>query len=340
MHQALEGKRILFLSPAFFGYEDIIKNKMEEMGARVTFYDERSVNSARDRALLKVNPNIFRKKTYEYYKRIITENADAGFDYILIIKCDMPSEQILEELHSAFPKAKFCLHVWDSIKNIPDILNKVKHFDYATSFDRHDCDKNVGFRLRPLFFSDAFFARSEHNGDYRYDLAFCGTIHSDRYDVLKQLEEQCRKANLRFYGFYYLQSRFIYSFYKLTKKSFRGISEAIFSFEKKSHGEIADIEDSSRIIVDIQHPAQSGLTMRTIEMVGMKKKLITTNADVANYDFYNRKNICIIDRKNPTLDREFLEEPYEDIPEDIYRKYSVAQWILDVLGIGDRGNNL
>jgi hypothetical protein len=43
---SIEGKSILFLAPSFFGYELKIKTKMEEMGAIVDYYDERSVSTS------------------------------------------------------------------------------------------------------------------------------------------------------------------------------------------------------------------------------------------------------------------------------------------------------
>ena len=36
--------------------------------------------------------------------------------------------------------------------------------------------------------------------------------------------------------------------------------------------------------------------MRTIEMLGALK-MITTNAEIQNYDFYHPNNICIVDRE-------------------------------------------
>ena len=49
------------------------------------------------------------------------------------------------------------------------------------------------------------------------------------------------------------------------------------------------------IILDIAHPHQKRLSFRPYEAMGLRKKLITTNKDIANYDFYNPNNIFIID---------------------------------------------
>lgn len=330
----LQGKKILFFAPAFFNYELIIKSKMEQMGASVAFYDERAVKSALGRAFLKICPSVFTPKSDEYYKTIIKVNERINYDYVFVIKCDMIFERTLKELRRTFPKAKFCLYLYDSVKNIPGIKDKIMHFDYASSFDRNDCESGMGFNFRPLFFSDDFRKNEDDKKEYQYDVAFCGTIHSDRYDILKKVEGHCKNDGLRYSSFYYLQSKFIYYYYKLTKASFRGTKPQDFSFEKKPHKEIANIEDSTRIIIDIQHPAQSGLTMRTIEMIGLKKKIITTNQDIVNYDFYEPVNVCVIDRKNPKLDNQFLDVAYRELPDSIYKKYSLEQWILDVLGMG------
>ena len=67
--------------------------------------------------------------------------------------------------------------------------------------------------------------------------------------------------------------------------------------------------------------------MRTIETLGAKKKLITTNPNVKGYDFYRPENVLIVDRINPIITKEFIEQPWEDVPEEIYRKYSISSWL-------------
>ena len=63
----ISGKKILFFSPAFFKYENMIADKMREMGAEVDMYDVRSVTKAFQRALLKIHPAFFKKKSPRYY---------------------------------------------------------------------------------------------------------------------------------------------------------------------------------------------------------------------------------------------------------------------------------
>ena len=327
----LRDKKILFFSPSFFQYENLIAAQMRKMGAKVDIYDVRSVNSASCRALLKINPNIFYFKTKKYYENIIGANKDKNYDYILIVKCDMTPTSILQSFKIVFPHAKLCLYLWDSITNIPGVSSKFQYFDSIYSFDLNDCAKYPQLKFRPLFFDDQF---RNHGADYsacKYDLSFLGTIHSDRYAVVRQIQTIAEKKGYSCFWFLYLQSKFIYYFYKLTKKEFKTVSKSTFSFIKMSAAEIAKIENESRAILDIQHPKQTGLTMRTIEMVGMNKKLITTNETIKQYDFYNPDNILIIDRKKVEIPVEFFIRPYSPIKEELYEKYSLRQWIIDVL---------
>jgi hypothetical protein len=64
--------------------------------------------------------------------------------------------------------------------------------------------------------------------------------------------------------------------------------------------------------------------------MGLQKKLITTNSDIKNYDFYNPNNILIIDIKRPEIPKAFFENEYEKLPEDIYNKYTLSGWIKNV----------
>ena len=82
----LTGKRILFFSPAFFGYEDKIKKKMLELGAKVDSFDERSVVRASGRALLKLNRDIFNQRTENYYAKILSIVKKKNYDYVLFVK--------------------------------------------------------------------------------------------------------------------------------------------------------------------------------------------------------------------------------------------------------------
>ena len=326
----IKGKRILFFSPAFFNYENMIADKMREMGAYVDMYDARSVTSAIDRAILKVSPAFFGQKSKKYYEGIIVKNREKEYDFILFINCDMVPVSILKELRTVYPNSKLCLYLWDSVANVHGAKEKLKYFDILHSFDKQDCKRFKDLKFRPLFFGDQF-RRDIQTKDYKYDICFLGTIHSDRYSVIKQVMKVAEQLQLRTYWFLYLQSEFIYTFYKLTKREFRDAEKGTFSFNKMSTAEIAQIVNESKIVLDVQHPRQTGLTMRTIEMIGMNKKLITTNQNIKEYDFFNPDNVAVINRKHVEIPMSFWDTMYKSVPNEIYEQYSLKNWILDTL---------
>lgn len=333
MNDSLQNKCVLFFSPAFFGYENKIKDKMENLGAHVDMFDERSVSKSHQKALLKINPSIYHKRTEKYYFDIFEKVKQNHYDFILFVKCDMPTDNVLKAYKDTFKKAKMCLHMWDSIKNIPNVESKFKYFDYISSFDRQDSLNYPSIEFRPLFYCDEYC--KECGNSFKYDICFIGTIHSDRYKIIREICDKAQKLNMTVYTYPFLQSKFIYYFYKLTKKEFRKTKISDFRFDKISAEEISNIVNQSKAVIDIQHPKQTGLTMRTIEMIGMNKKLITTNEDIINYDFYDSNNIQIIDRNNPNLNKEIFVSDYKKLDNEIYNKYSLKQWVLDVVGIDD-----
>ena len=76
--------------------------------------------------------------------------------------------------------------------------------------------------------------------------------------------------------------------------------------------------DESKALLDIHRTKQDGLSFRVFESLGKEKKLITTNKDIKNYDFYNEQNILIID-ENFEIPKSFFDSKYIPIPEMILK---------------------
>lgn len=329
----IRGKKILFFAPSFFGYEYKIKSKLEDMDATVDYYDVRSIKSAKARAWLKIFPNAFTRRTRKYYHEILESNHDKDYDYVFIVKCDMITTSILQQMKDTYKNARFCLYLWDSVSNIPGISKKFRYFDKIMSFDRIDSNNYEEIFFRPLFYLDEY--RRDDNvydsEDKEIDISFLGTIHSDRYAIIKKVNMICKQNNLIFYTFKYLQSKFVYYIFKALKTEFRDTKIDDFSFKKMDVKEISRIVSKTKAILDIEHPNQTGLTMRTLEMIGMKKKIITTNKDIVNYDFYNPNNILVLSRDNIQIPKHFIDSEYEALDSLIYDKYSIESWINEIL---------
>ena len=327
MTNSIIGKKILFISPKYFGYETEIKKKLEEFGAIVDYYDERPSNSSIIKASIRINRRLISKIINNYYNGIIEKNRVVKYDYVFFIHVETPFCDILKRLRISNPEARYILYMWDSMLHRHNSLELSKYFDDVFTFDREDSIK-YNFHFRPLFYLNEYSETVNINPEY--DIIFIGTIHSDRYRIINEIRNQCKKMGLKSYWFLYMHNRLL--FYKMKYSSINNLMADIndFSFKSLNKYDIIKLLQKSKVVVDIQHPENQGLTMRTLEVLALRKKLITTNNDVINYDIYNTNNIFIIKRNNPLIDKYFIESEYLPLQDDIYNRYSLDKWINDI----------
>lgn len=327
--QELIGKKILYIGQSFFGYEHEIKKMMEKMGADVDYFNERPSNTFLTKVFIRLRlKKIIYLKIQNYYNNILNQIKNTKYDYVFIVKIETIDKQILEKLRMNQKAAKFILYMWDSIENYKDNNEILHHFEKAFSFDSHDTKIHDKLIFLPLFYIPMYSNLDLQ--EIKYDVCFIGSGHSDRYAIVNKIMDQASKLGLTLYTFFFLQSKKIFIFRKLFDKRMKNANIEEFSFHALKQKEIIDIISKSSVVIDIEHPAQNGLTMRTIEMLGAKKKLITTNKNVKEYDFYHPENIFIMERENPIIDPDFFHIPYRQLDRDIYDKYSLSNWIKNI----------
>lgn len=328
----LEGRKILFFSPKAFGYEVAIKNRLEEMGACVVFYDERPSNSFWGKAMLRVSKRSMTVKIDTYYKDIYKElEIILSFDYIFLLNLEAMPVWFLKKIRSKYQNSPVTLYMWDSFRNKPHTQEYIPYCDRVITFDPADKVSDPKIEFRPLFFMNEY-AKISSLKKYQYDISFIGTAHSDRFTIANKVKEYANGYELKTYFYFFLQSKKLYFYQKFTNNNFKGTKVDDFKYKPLSSKEVMDIIANSRVVLDVQHPKQTGLTMRTIEMLGAERKLITTNPAVKEYDFYNPQNILIIDRENPHIDKDFLVSPYQPTNDELYQKYSLDGWLEYILG--------
>lgn len=328
--KVLENKNVFMLSVSFFNYENLIKEEMVAMGAEVDLFDERPSNSFYSKAIIRLKRSFYQVNIDKHYKNIIEKIKSKRYDFFLLIKGEVVPAFFLKFLRKENPKIVFIYYTYDSFKNNPNGLSILSYFDRKFTFDREDAIKyNLSFR--PLFYASEYATvNQQETNTYKYDLSFIGTAHSDRYSISQKLNDWCKKYNLKMFNFYFSPSETLFKFKKLTDKNFKNFDEQKISFKSLSHKQIVEIYKDSKAILDINHPGQNGLTMRTFETLGAGRKLVTTNADIKSYPFYNENNIYIIDRQNPELVEQFFEKEFEEIENTVYFSMSLKGWIKEL----------
>lgn len=325
----LANKQILFVAPGFFGYGQEIKKEMEGLGAKVDLLLDRPFKSAFMKGLTTINRQMVMGFAKNYYKKKLKDYGRSHYDIVFVINGQTLSPEILAQWRQEFPRAKFVLYVWDSIKNRQTIQDNFKFFDYCFSFDKQDAN-NFGLHFLPLFFSRGFEDTTSHK--ISYDISFIGTAHTNRYSVVSSIAQSVSK-NVQFYKYLYLQSKWVYHYYKATNSTFKSSSVKEFAFDPLEKETVQQVFMQSTAILDIEHPLQTGLTMRSLETLGAKKKLITTNHNIRDYDFYDPDNIFILDKSKPYISEDFLYQPYKEVEDLIYKKYSISGWLEQILQV-------
>ena len=325
----LQGKRILFFSAHLFGYQNDIRLAMESVGAIVDYYDERPANNFLVKGVIRINRNLLAGYINHYYNKIIKETLQKEYDYVFFIKGESISASNVRRLKQFHPEANFIIYHWDSIANNSNAQNLLPYFDRVFSFDKIDCER-LGLHFLTLFYTPDYANIPYYDKEIKYDMLFVGTTHSDRYKLVKRIEEQIIKMGGLCLTWFYFPSKIFYYKMKIQNSYLRQIPVHTFHFKPMSKELLLQLYAGSRIIIDVQHPKQTGLTMRCIETLGAKRKLITTNYYIIEYDFYNPDNILVVDRNLPYVPEKFLNEPYRDTPKEIYESYSIKNWLSSI----------
>lgn len=326
----LRGISILVFCPQFFGYDSEIFNSLNSMGAKVVGFDDRPSNSFISKVLIRLDKRFLKIKIERYYRKIMFQlvKNQSKFDYVLFVNPESVTKNILSVYKIQFTNAKFIMYMWDSFNNRKNSIELISLFDSKFTFDYNDA-KRYNLIFRPLFYLDIYKAQIR---PILYNLLFIGTAHSNRYDFVQKTKELL-KSNFKFKTYFYLDSKLLFLLKKIIEKDFRKVPYSEISFKSLTHYENADLLHQSSVILDINHPKQVGLTMRTLEAMGAQKKLITTNANIVNYDFYNEKNVFIIDREKPEIDPQFFEGSFVPYSPEILFKYSIKGWIYTLINL-------
>ncbi len=327
IEEVLKNKNILFFSVQTFNLEKEILSKLQQLGANVDYYDERPSNNNFTKGIIRLKRDLLQIKINKYYNKILHDTGVKKYDYLFVNKGEVVPEFFLSEFQKQQPQCQCIFYTWDSFSNNKNALAILKYFHKKFSFDSDDAVK-FGLKFRPLFYLDFYQdVDISSKAEIQNDLLFLGTAHSDRYRISNNIVDWCNKNSIRAYCYYYMQGRLVYFYKKLFDKTFKEFDYKKLSFESLKAKDLFHLYQSSKVILDINHPGQKGLTMRTFETVGARRKMITTNSEIRKYKFYDPNNIFIIDRENIVLNKEFFESEYKDIDVALYERMSLKGWL-------------
>ena len=312
----------------------MIRGYLEAKGFVVDLINDRPYDSNIFKAIIRVNRSIINLFLFNFYKREVLKKCTREYELIFVIQGEGLVPKFLLWLRAKYHAIPMVYYLWDSIKNKPKLQENFSHFDRVITFDYKDA-KSFDLDFAPLFFSpelqDAKNAKSAKNAKNLYDLSFVGTIHDDRASIIQTIKNN--STHLKLFVYFYTPSQWVFYIRRFFNKDYFKLDLNELHFEQLSYDEVQKIRHDSNIILDIHHRNQSGLTIRTIETIALGKKIATTNSDIKYYDFYDPRNIFILNRKNLKIPASFFKIPYKPLSKNIIHRYSLQSFYKATIGL-------
>lgn len=320
--------KALLISPTFFDYYKNVLSEFEELGFQATWMNTWLYDNPVYKIILRVAPGIISRLSTNKYIRNAKALQIEDVSEILVIKGEGITIDFIRYLRGAFPRARLSLYLWDGVENTRGVTRIAPEFDSVSTFDRLDANF-YKWRHRPLFTRKADPSESNSSNQVLYDWVFIGSLHSDRFSVLKRLTHSSKFQ--KFYAYIFIPGKLIWLLQHLTSPKLWNHGAIKLSIKPIPSEQVYRITQAAKAVVDIEHPKQRGLTMRSIETLLLGRKLVTTNAEIKNSDLFHETRVCVIDRNNPNVPQEFLGSPFLEIPNEIRKKYHIRGWLKDVI---------
>ncbi|GIZ14546.1 hypothetical protein [Capnocytophaga catalasegens] len=326
----MTNKTIIFGAPIDFFNQKMVDN-LKFLGFEVVDVSislRYKYKSLKDRLI-----NTFRKiilKDTSYKKKVrfalveqqMNEKIDSlkeKADYVFIIRPDIYPEHFLRKLKTC--SKTMIAYQWDGINVFPEVKKIVKYFDRFFVFDENDVKE--GFLPITNFYFDI---PEQLEIIENKNIFFVGVWKRNRIKPIEKLILQIEKTN-------YIADISLFTLNKNLLKKYKNspinVTNKRISLDE-NHQKVCE----SAVLVDILNTVHNGLSFRVFEAMKYKKKLITNNLHIRNYDFYNENNILVLE-KDADYERisSFLELPYIDLPQILYDKYAFTNWIKYILDI-------
>lgn len=314
-------RKILIIGPPSLGYLKKINENLQNRDGitssiilidRFTFKYKDFLHRASN-FINKVFFNKNLKNEYVNTQVIERVNALGDQDLIFLIRPDLLKVETLNYLKTKTTSLE--AFYYDSTRRFPGKVDIIPLFDKVYSYDRIDVETHNLELLTNYIFSESderayetiFFNISTY--DYRYKAM---------ENLAKYIQEKKWKKEILVLGPDDLSSPYLTVIH-----------------EQIPVDEVAEKIKKAKIIVEIQRKEQVGLSFRVFEALGHRKKMITTNADIVNYDFYNPNNILVIDEDNIVIPEDFVNSDYQEVDDTILDKYRLDRWVERVFNLNE-----
>lgn len=326
----INGKNILFVTPKYYGYENMISDALISMGAQVHMLYENLDELSFFYRFIYVYLPTHKKNVLDGYYRKKIKKYGKDIDIVFVIRGSSLSVDIIKYMKSVYPPyCRFIMYQWDGIKNNPNAIDIAGEFEKIYTFDVEDT-REKGWVYRPLFYNEDKLRLSKSRSN---DLLYICSLHSQRVEVLNKIKLIAEKSGFTLYSHLYSKKLIYYKRKYLAKKEeYVLANNEDVKFNTLSISDTYKLYGDTKVVVDFTHPGQTGFTMRTIECLGNKCKLITNNDFIKTADFYDPNNILVYSGTEIEIPDSFVKNAYCEMKQSLYDYYSLTGWIDTIFG--------
>jgi len=226
---------------------------------------------------------------------------------IIVVHMSELTLQIPKYINRCNPAAKVIAWYWNTVNQKSDprrIMGKCELW----SFDPMDC-KKYGMRFNHQYY---FKSLIQESSEKEWDVFFCGN-DGGRGEILTKLYNV------------FVEQKVTVNF-KIVNPKYNKIPNELKS-NFLSYSIINECNRKSRAILEIMRTGQSGATVRLMEALFNKKKIITNNPFVKKEPFYNENNIFIIGERPLEELKAFIDSDYDNSSDKYIDEYDFNNWL-------------
>lgn len=309
------------------GYNDFIPEELKKKNIEVTYIKLYNNRYKYPNILYKLL-NFFFKIFFNYnLKRVHIEKQLIQRleklelqDHILVIRADLLNVSTVIKIKK-YTK-NILANFNDHTEKFPRIKKVAPYFDKVFSFQKNDVERyGFNFLTNYIYIQESIIKKSKTKIEWQ---VFNVSRLDRRVDILEKISKSLNQLKIP-------NRIIVVGDNKFRKNKIHNLEHTTLHMPIE---EVQDLIMKSNAMLDVVcRDDQSGLSFRVFESMMYRKKLITSNVDVINYDFYNPNNILVVNKEVSNITKEFFETEYQDIDEEIYNKYTLERWVEKVFNL-------
>lgn len=248
----------------------------------------------------------FRKMHVYRFGNINKQLYNLKDDCIVVFDNGIKENSVLKWLAKRYCKSRLIFYYWNPVFTSINPKKIPKEFE-LWSYSPSDCER-YGMRYNSTFYFQSF---SMEYAPIKRDVLFVGK-NKGRLDGLKKIEKDLEDNQLS--SLFYITA----SHPRLKQKKYKKFIP---------YSKVLDMVNESAAVLDYYVDPLAGLSLRSMEALFLRKKMITNNQTICNYDFYKSQNIFVMGCRPISELRSFLYQPYAEIEEKIKKNYTFCEWL-------------